>query len=857
VTVTVSRSGYSESDKYKVDWNCAANSAPNVTIGGVENGATYDFGQVPSATCSVSDREDGNKPLPVTFAPLAGPRAADGLGQQTVSCTYTDTGGLKATASATYTIADLSPPVIPVLPDVTVEATGSDGARVTFHLPVAVDAVDGEVPVTCATASGSQFSLGETAVNCTTVDRAGNDATGSFTVHVVDTTGPVLALPESMTVEARTASGAEVHFTATAADAVDGNLPVTCNPASGSTFGVGTATVECSATDEAENTTSGSFAVTVQDTKGPIVTVPADDTVEATSPDGAAYAFEASASDDVDGSVATVCDPASGSTFALGATTVSCTATDSRGNKGSGAFVVTVEDTTAPVLHLPKDVVAEATGPNGAVVDFAVTATDLVDVSVTPDCMPDSGAVFGLGRTVVDCTATDKAGNEVTGSFSVTVQDTTAPDMPMYTDLESVEATSPDGATVTFDAGTATDLVSGDVPVTCVPASGSVFPLGATSVSCTATDGAGNTGDAGFEVKVVATTPPTVHVPDNQVIEATGANTAITYDQVTATDIVDGTMEASCSPERGSRHGLGVLTVTCNARDKAGNLGIGSFTITIQDKTAPVIEDLGDFVAEATSAAGAVVKFPTPKANDLVEGPVPVTCDRESGSVFSLGATTVTCTASDSSGNTGSNQFTLNVRDTTAPKVTVPGPITVEASSAAGMPVAFDVSAVDAVTESPTVVCSVDEVPVQPGAVFPLGTTTVDCSATDAAGNTGKASFTVTVSVGWGGFLQPLNPGGPASFKMNSTIPVQFELSGASAGITNLGGRLYVRRVGGGGEFAATSTSGATTSNAFRSDGRQYIFNLNTKALGSPGTYELRVDLGDGVPHTIQVEIRK
>jgi hypothetical protein len=114
--------------------------------------------------------------------------------------------------------------------------------------------------------------------------------------------------------------------------------------------------------------------------------------------------------------------------------------------------------------------------------------------------------------------------------------------------------------------------------------------------------------------------------------------------------------------------------------------------------------------------------------------------------------------------------------------------------------------------------------------------------------------------VGWGGFLQPLNPGGPASFKLNSTIPVKFRLAGASAGITNLDARLYVQPVGGGDKwFDAISTSKATTGNAFRwdADGGFYIFNLNTKEIGKPGMYVLRVDLGAGVPHTIQVEIRK
>src|SRR5262249_2481263 len=57
--------------------------------------------------------------------------------------------------------------------------------------------------------------------------------------------------------------GAVVTFTATATDNVDGTDPVTCTPASGSTFPVGTTTVNCTATDAAGNYSSGSFKVTV------------------------------------------------------------------------------------------------------------------------------------------------------------------------------------------------------------------------------------------------------------------------------------------------------------------------------------------------------------------------------------------------------------------------------------------------------------------------------------------------------------------------------------------------------------------------------------------------------------------
>ena len=141
--------------------------------------------------------------------------------------------------------------------------------------------------------------------------------------------------------------------------------------------------------------------MTVADTTGPVVTVPANATVEATSATGAIFTYSATASDLVDGSVAVSCTPASGATFPIGATTVSCTATDARGNSGAASFTVTVADTTGPVVTVPANATVEATSATGAIFTYTATASDLVDGSVAVSCTPASGATFPLGATTV------------------------------------------------------------------------------------------------------------------------------------------------------------------------------------------------------------------------------------------------------------------------------------------------------------------------------------------------------------------------------------------------------------------------------------------------------------------------
>ena len=71
---------------------------------------------------------------------------------------------------------------------------------------------------------------------------------------------------------------------------------------------------------------------------------------------------------------------------------------------------------------MPADITVFATGPSGAVVSYAATATDAIDASVIPVCSSASGSTFPIATTTVSCTATDDAGNSTSGSFDVTVE---------------------------------------------------------------------------------------------------------------------------------------------------------------------------------------------------------------------------------------------------------------------------------------------------------------------------------------------------------------------------------------------------------------------------------------------------
>jgi HYR domain len=157
--------------------------------------------------------------------------------------------------------ASAVPPTITVPQAMTVEATGFDGATVTYAA-TAVDAAGNSVPVSCQPPSGSIFSFGARTVTCTATAQ-GETATERFTVTVVDTTPPALTVPANKSLRTRSRNGVPVFFTATALDIVDGTVPTTCNPRSGSVFPAGTKIVTCTATDRRGNVARATFNVSV------------------------------------------------------------------------------------------------------------------------------------------------------------------------------------------------------------------------------------------------------------------------------------------------------------------------------------------------------------------------------------------------------------------------------------------------------------------------------------------------------------------------------------------------------------------------------------------------------------------
>jgi hypothetical protein len=161
-------------------------------------------------------------------------------------------------------VDDCAGPVFEAADDLVAEAVGPDGAEVAFDWPTAVDAVDGQVPSTCDLASPAALSLGTTIVTCGAMDEAGNPGSAEFSITVQDTTPPVLDFELADQEVPGDAQGAVVTWESpTAVDAVDGEVEVGCDPASGSLFSDGTTVVSCQAADAEGNVAELTFSVTV------------------------------------------------------------------------------------------------------------------------------------------------------------------------------------------------------------------------------------------------------------------------------------------------------------------------------------------------------------------------------------------------------------------------------------------------------------------------------------------------------------------------------------------------------------------------------------------------------------------
>ncbi len=237
-----------------------------------------------------------------------------------------------------------------------------------------------------------------------------------------------LTCPAPVFVNATSESGATVSLPPVliGGDVFTPRPRVVYSPPSGP-FPLGTTPVTATATWPSGEVRSCSFDVTVRDATPPELRCPPDPVAEATGPAGALVDYPpATATDGNSTPVVTYSRP-SGSTFPLGQTPITVTATDAAGNTSTCTFRIHVRDTTPPGFRCPGDMTVPPTSSTGA--EVYLPPPEMSDAVSTPTHVyePPSGSFFRRGTTEVLLRVVDAAGNEDRCTFQVTVEEERRP----------------------------------------------------------------------------------------------------------------------------------------------------------------------------------------------------------------------------------------------------------------------------------------------------------------------------------------------------------------------------------------------------------------------------------------------
>jgi hypothetical protein len=431
-----------------------ANTAPTISVDGVTAGGSYAKGSVPTATCHVTDSEDGNSTFPATLSAITGDFAADGIGSQTASCSYTDAGHLTASASKTYSIVDPSGPSIGYTLNPAAPPSGSNGwytGDVTLTWHVTEPESPSSLQKTGCVDQNITADQVATTYSCSATSAGGSASEVSVTIKR-DANGPQVSYTSAAGTEGNNGwYTSDVTATFTATDAFSGPASQTGTSISS---GEGSAVQVSSPafSDGAGNTTaagaaSQSFKI---DKSGPTITGSADRAANAHSWYNADVTVTFVCSDAVSGIDTCVADGESDDHKTLGQgedQTVSGTATDNAGLTSTDSVTGINIDKTAPTVSLvggPSD--------NGTYYYGFVPATPTCDAFDGLSGLDGSCSVTGystaLGSHTVTASVTDNAGNTSSASATYTVNAWTLTGFYAPVDLHGTLNTVKGGSTV-------------------------------------------------------------------------------------------------------------------------------------------------------------------------------------------------------------------------------------------------------------------------------------------------------------------------------------------------------------------------------------------------------------------------
>ena len=532
------------------------------------------------------------------------------------------------------------------------------------------------------------------------------------------------------------------------------NIPIiqTGGLASGSVFPVGTTTNTFEVIDASGNTATCSFDVTVNDTEAPN-TICQNITVQL---DASGQTTITAA--DVDGGSTDNCgiDSINIDIFAfdcsnVGANNVTLTVTDVNGNSSSCVAVVTVEDSIAPIISCPTDVVANTDpGICGAEVFFsdAIGIDNCGIATVIQTVGLPSGSVFPVGVNTVEYTITDVNGNSSTCSFTITITDNEPPITVCQNITLQLDASGQATITPADIDGGSTDncgIDSLNIDVFAFDCSN----VGANNVTLTVTDVNGNSSSCIAVVTVEDVTLPVVSCQNITVqLDANGMATISGIDVDNGSSDACGIASYDLDINTFDCSNVGDNTVILTVTDVNGNSDTCTAIVTVEDNITPTLICMDITLPLGVDGTASIT------ATDVIDT-IEDACGIDTSAVditdFScadIGAPIqVQVFTIDVNGNLASCFATVTVVDDMAPIVTCPGDQTVEVDAATVLyevPDYWangDASAMDNCTD-PVTIFTQDPAP---GSFLSDGVYTVTLGAEDAYGNIGTCTFELTV----------------------------------------------------------------------------------------------------------------
>lgn len=399
------------------------NTAPSISVQGVTVGGVYKKGAVPTATCRVTDAEDGNKTQAAILSAIAGPNAGDGVGTQTASCSYTDAGGLTAAASVSYSIIynDATAPLIAAV----LNPSSPDGINGWYKSPVSLtwNVTEGEsTPTLVKTGCANQnvtVDQAETSYGCSATSDGGSASPVSVAIKR-DGTAPIAEYTGANPASPTGSNGWYWNDVTAAFKATD-NLSGFGNPASLTTTGSVTTSGEGAITvtnptftDNAGNTAASVSTVIKVDKTNPTVAAAASSAANGNGWYRANVTVQFSGTDAGSGIANCTADAIVSAEAA--SQVVSGTCTDNAGRSSAAATVTISLDKTVPTLSGAPITAANANGWYMNDVSVKWTCGDnLSGVANCPGNTLISSEGSGLSASAM---ITDRADNTASASVS-------------------------------------------------------------------------------------------------------------------------------------------------------------------------------------------------------------------------------------------------------------------------------------------------------------------------------------------------------------------------------------------------------------------------------------------------------